>query len=138
MTLKSSGATAVSEAAVVNAAPVIALSASMAVKPPWIVPAEVESHLVQGRATTAGEVVDRRPWQLVIDQRPHQFQAAAALELLLREDLTLDLLAKGVVRRRARRIVFVGRRVEVGWLGNRIDRREDAAPGRPVRDQLVL
>ena len=81
-------------------AEVIALSASIAVKPPWIVPADVESHLLQGRATTppladlhraeAGEVMDRRARQLVVDQRPHHLEPAAALELLLRENLALQ------------------------------------------------
>ncbi len=97
-----------SAGAVLNAAEVIANSASIAVNPPWTVPAEVESHLLQGRTPSvlpsvrvsraqAREVMERRARQLARDQRTKDLEAAAPLELLLGEHLALDLAAQGVV-----------------------------------------
>ena len=85
-----------------------------------------------------GEVVDRRPRQLLRGKRPQDRETVAALELVLREHLALDRLPERVLGRAAGDRVRVGRCVEVGWLRNRIHWREDGAPGGPVRDQLIL
>ena len=90
-------------------------------KPPWIVPAEVESHLLQGRTavglpllglgeTQSGQVVDRRPRQLAGDQRSQDLEAAAPLEHLLRQHLALDLAPQRVVRRCPGRLLSIDRR----------------------------
>ena len=92
-----------------KAAAVIVNSASIAVNPPCTVPAEVESHLLQGRTPTvspSAASVNARPvrwWIGGLGSSPsitslQDLEPAARLELLLAKHLALELATQRIVR----------------------------------------
>ena len=85
-------------------------------------------------------MMDRRAGQLAADDRSQHLEPTSTHELLLRKHLALDQRApQGIVRRASGpRQLQRRRRRDVRRIRNRIERREDGAASRAVRDQLVV